>query len=166
MKKVESFLKVPDWYWECGLDIYEVMILCMIASWQRQDKEFFMGKKDIAAKFNCDHKVIFRRFKNLENIGLIKRGDKVGRSFKYKIDQNKLEYLKGISTSEVPIDQPGVPQRYQHSTPEVLYKNPKNSNKTILREEEEKGSSSPQTKKKEVTDVALHQFSRDINLNI
>ncbi len=163
---IETFTQIPDWYWQCGLDIYEVNIIARIASWQRQDKVFYEGKKTIAKIFGCDFKVILRRFEKLENMGIIVRGKKKGRSYCYTINSVKLNQLhKG--TLEVPIDDRKVPQRYHKGSSEVLYNTNNTSNKTSVRAEGalKAPSTQPESalKPNGINSLALEQFINDLN---
>ena len=147
MKKQETFTQIKDWYWECGLDIYEVNIISRIASWQRANKEFYEGKDSISKLFGCDRKTIMRKFDKLEKIGILVKGEKRGRSYLYKINESKLNELY-ISTREVQIDTTLVPDRYTLSTSVVHYNTTQTSNKTSLRvAEEDLASSAPQPKR-------------------
>ena len=93
-KKTETFTQIPDWYWQCGLDIYEVNIIARIASWQRANKKFFESYDFIAKTFNTSYNTIRFRFEKLEKAGILKRNGKKGRSWMWIVDSNKLNSLK------------------------------------------------------------------------
>ena len=166
-KQQETFTQIKDWYWQCGLDIYEVNIISRIASWQRANKEFFESKDSISKLFNCDRKTIIRKFEKLERLGIIIKSGKKGRSYIYKINEMNLHKLYN-STSEVQIDEALVPERYNNCTREVHYNTTQTSNKTSLREEEtlfERSSSKdPKEPKKTVTDKDVEMLALTLDL--
>ena len=142
-QKTEPFTMLKDWYWECGLDLYEVNIIARISSWQREKKVFFESKSSIAKLFKCDRKVIIRRFEHLEEIGVIIKGENKGRAFSYTVNESKLNelYLRGTTstsncTSEVHQVPKCVPQRNNNCTLEVHYNNNKTINNNSFREED------------------------------
>jgi len=144
--KNQTFTQIKDWYWECGLDIYEVNIIARIASWQRNKKQFFESKDHIAKLFGCDRKTIIRKFEKLQNLGILIKGEKHGRTYVYRINEMELHKLY-ICTREVQIDMRSVPERYIYSTSEVHYNTTQTNNKISLGAEEEDKSSSAQPKK-------------------
>lgn len=167
MKKVKgNFIMIPDKYWIMGLDIYETNILARIMSWQRRNEKFFESYESIAAKFNMNRVTVQRKFESLEKQGLIKRGPKVKRAWSWKANELAISELID-KLLRVTNNESNVTESNKLCNSDDHYKNPKNNNKIILREGEEKRSSPPQVEsKKQITDIALHQFSRDINLNI
>jgi len=161
-KKEERFLKIPHWYWDTGLPPIDIILISSIASWQRDKKEFFESKEQMALKFNCSTKTIQRSIKSLVNKGLIKETGKKGRVVKYEIIQSALEKLKHCG--QIVQHSPG----YRTNSPIIVdkkssYKNTKNINKNILRVEEEvKASSSP--KAREIHPTAFHKFAQDLDI--
>ncbi len=161
-KKEEGFLKVPNWYWDTGLPPIDILLLSSIASWQRDKKEFFESKEQMALKFNCSAKTIQRSIKTLVNKGLIKETGKKGRVVKYEIIQAALEKLKHCgqivhNSSRNRTNSPIIQDKKSY------YKNTKNINKNILRVEEEvEASSSP--KSGDIHPIALHKFMNNLDI--
>jgi DNA-binding transcriptional regulator YhcF (GntR family) len=145
-KKTESFTQIPNWYWQCGLDIYEVNIIARIASWQRDNKDFFESYDSIAEMFNTSYNTIRFRFAKLEKDGIIKKNGKRGRSWKWIVSINKLNALKDSVKTCHNNDQ------FCQEMTDILsrddsYNTPKTSNKTSFRERESSGDSlSPEMK--------------------
>ena len=133
--KQESFTKIPNWYWQCGLDIYEVNIIARIASWQRDKKEFYESYDSIACMFNTHYNTIRNRFKKLEKMGIIKSNGKKGRSIKWVVDNNKLNALK-YSNTTCKNNETFLHEVSDILTPDVSYNTNKTSNKTSFRERE------------------------------
>ena len=72
MKKTnERFTMIPNWYWECGLNIVEVNIISRIASWQRDGKEFYESAESISVLFGVSYSTIKRTFNKLVKDGVI-----------------------------------------------------------------------------------------------
>ena len=94
MAKEEGFVKIPNWYYECGLTLVQVNTLAHIASWQRENKVFFQSAEALACKFNISYSQMRRVFKSLLDLGVIERHGKVKRMWKYKVNSNKLNQLK------------------------------------------------------------------------
>jgi transposase len=90
---MSKFTQLPEWYWECGLDIYEVNILARISSWQRDNKSFFESYDSLAKRFNTHYNTIRNKFKKLEKLGLITKNGKAGRSTKWKVNEYELNQL-------------------------------------------------------------------------
>ena len=158
-KITETFTAIPDWYWECGLDIYEVNIISRIASWQRQGKDYFESYDHVACIFKTHYNTIRNRFKRLESQGIIKCVGKAGRSNKWCINVAKLNAMKDSYTTCKNTD------KYLHEmsddlTRDVSYKNPKTSNKTSFREEEASGASSPSDMELKVLKLDFSDFDK------
>ena len=142
-KIASPFIAVSHKLFDCkGLDLYHSTIISWIYSYQRQGQPFFMSKAELAEKFGCDKKTVYRRFDELEEFGIIYKDGKHKRSFKYKVDSFKLDrYLRGTHFEK------RVPERYSSQeigTSEGSYNNNnKTSNKTSFRDEDDILSSSP-----------------------
>jgi len=133
----EPFIQIQQRLYDCNsLDIYHINIISWIASYQRQDQPFFMSKIELARKFVCDKKTVYRRFADLEKHGIVYKDGKYKRSHQYKVSAYHLDrYLSGTHLDSK------VPQSLsssKKSTSEVHYKtnNKTSSNKTSFREEE------------------------------
>ena len=73
----EPFIQIQQRLYDCNsLDIYHINIISWIASYQRQDQPFFMSKIELARKFVCDKKTIYRRFADLEKHGIVYKDGK------------------------------------------------------------------------------------------
>ena len=137
MEKVKgNYVIIPDIYWQLGLDIYQTNILARIMSWQRTDKLFFESYESLGCKFNMHKNTAKNKVESLEELGLIKRGHKVKRCWSWKVNKvavsNMIDYNMTCNNSERKEQ-----EELQLVTPDVIYKNTKNINKNILREEEE-----------------------------
>ena len=143
----EGFIKLKNQVIECeSFDIIQSVIIAKITSWQREGRQFFQSKEELAKEFKVDRKTISRRMKELEDMGVIYREGKVKRSSIYKVNPHKLHlYLSGTNLEL------NVPEGYKSSeicTSSTHYNNNnKNSNKTIFIGEEDVSSSSSPTEK-------------------
>jgi len=88
--KDKGFIQIPNWYFKCGLTLLQVNTLAEIASWQREDKQFFQSMEGLACKYNISYSQMRRCFKDLLELGLIKQDGKVKRMWKYTVDSNRL----------------------------------------------------------------------------
>ena len=158
-KITESFTAIPDWYWECGLDIYEVNIISRIASWQRQNKEYFESYDHVACVFRTHYQTIRNKFIRLESEGIIKCVGKVGRTKKWTINSNKLNAMKH-SYTKCKKDDTFLHEVEDVLTRDVSYKTPKTSNKTSFRAEESLGDSSPRDMELEVQRMDFSDFDK------
>lgn len=153
---MSKFTQIPNWYWECGLDIYEVNIIARIASWQRDKKDFFESYPSLAKKFNTHVNTIKNKFKKLEAAGLIYRNGKAGRSIKWKVSDYEMNQLhKEYKTCTDTVKKTDKSNTCTNSTQTVqeidskstrdrLYNtNHKTSNKTSFRVDESNDDSSP-----------------------
>jgi hypothetical protein len=168
-KKLEdNFTAIPQWYWECGLSLLEVNIISRIASWQRQKKEFFEGY-DSLEKLGWGHyNTIRNHFIKLEKKGLIQKNGKNKRAWKWIV---KLDSLRSLhSNNQCKNNDIYLQPVLEIVTPDVSYKNTKNSNKTIFSEGEEKRSSPSQPEKKpKITNTDMDILVHDLdftNFNI
>lgn len=147
-KKINGdYVIIPDIYWQLGLDIYQTNILARMMSWQRTGKVFFESYESLGCKFNMHKNTAKNKVESLEELGLIKRGHKVKRCWSWKVNETAvsemIDYNMTCNNNERKEQ-----EELQFVTPDVTYKNPKNINKNILREEEEPfvGSSPPTEK--------------------
>ena len=144
MKKTnERFTMIPNWYWECGLNIVEVNIISRIASWQRDGKEFYESAESISVLFGVSYSTVKRSFNNLVKQGIIIKNGKHKRMWKYVINSSKLNNLKKDTGH---LDQ--LNDKYSSPRPNIQftedhYNTTKTSNKTSFREGEDKASSLP-----------------------
>lgn len=145
-----------------GLDVYEQIIISEIQSWNRQNKKFYASIAGLALDYECDRKVIIRRFESLLEKGLITKGEKkYNNQYEYRVnEQNLLLYLKkhkkSSCTSEEQPKLQAVPLKNSSCTSEVQNNNPKNINKNILRGDEDVPSSSfPKPERPSLTDIGL-----------
>ena len=144
MKKTnERFTMIPNWYWECGLNIVEVNIISRIASWQRDGKEFYESAESLSKLFDVSYSTIKRTFNKLVKDGVIIRNGKHKRMWKYVINGTKLNSLKKDVGH---LDQ--LNDKYSSPRPNIQftedhYNTTKTSNKTSFREGEDKASSLP-----------------------
>ena len=148
-----------------GLDIYEMIIISEVQSWNRQDKKFYGSLSTLAKDYGCDRKVIMRRVEHLMELGILYKGKKVyNNQAEYRVNvTNLMLFIKSNAesscTSEEQLNAQAVPLRNSSCTSEVHNNKPKNINKNILREVEDVPSSS--TPKPEGADLA--QFLLDLN---
>jgi DNA-binding transcriptional regulator YhcF (GntR family) len=167
---MSKFTQIPNWYWECGLDIYEVNILARIASWQRDKKDFFESYPSLANRFNLHVNTIKNKFKKLEKLGLITRNGKAGRSIRWKVDEYQLNQLHKEYKRCTNIDQTAdkyktctnIAQKVQeidyNSTPDRLYNtNYKTSNKTSFMVDESLADSPPREEE-------IQAFANDLDI--
>lgn len=161
-KKQESFLKIPHWYFDTGLNIHEITIIAMISSWQRTNKEFFESKTQISKKLGCQARFVTKCIDNLIKLNVLKDTGKKGRVTKFKVNQTALHNLT-INAHRAPISTNSMHGVHNKQAPGAYYKNPKNINKNILRVEEEvEASSSP--KPREIHPTAFHKFTQDLDI--
>ena len=135
MKMKDNFTAIPHWYWECGLSLLEVNILSRISSYQRQKLKFFEGYDHIASLGFAHYNTVRNCFLNLEKQGLIQKNGKVKRAWIWIVKEHKL--LELHSNNQSKNNELDLQPELETLTPAVSYKNPKNINKNILREEEE-----------------------------
>lgn len=157
----DKFTAIPQWYWECGLNLLEVNIISRIASWQRQKKEFFEGYDSLERLGWGHYNTIRNTFIKLEKKGLIQKNGKNKRAWIWVV---KTDSLKALHTNNQSKNKDKYLQpELETLTPDVSYKNPKNSNKTIFRvEEEECNSSSPKVEGPDEVDLELWVNELDI----
>ena len=146
MNKKEGFVKIPNWYFECGLTLVEVNTIAQIASWQRENKQFFQSAESLACRFGISYSQMRRVLKGLVNKGIIKKQGKFKRMWKYKVDEVVLNKCKLAQTCPPPIEDTAHSEqkdvRNYPSRTEILstmnnYKTNKTSlYKTSLREED------------------------------
>lgn len=139
-KNQETFTKIPDWYWQCGLSLLEVNIIARIASWQRDNKEFYEGYDKLAALGWGHYNTIRNTFLKLEKDGIIKKNGKVKRAWKWKIVEYKLQSLKD-SNNRCKNNERYLQPELEILTPDVSYNTNKTSNKTSFIERESKEDS-------------------------
>ena len=167
----DKFTAIPQWYWECGLNLLEVNIISRISSWQRQKKEFFEGYDSLERLGWGHYNTIRNNFIKLEKKGLIQKNGKNKRAWKWivKIDSLKALHSNNQCKNEDTNNQCKNNDIYlqpvlETLTPDVSYKNTKNSNKTIFSEEEEKRSSPSQPEKKpEISDIEISMLELDLD---
>jgi hypothetical protein len=155
-----NFTAIPDWYWECNLDLIEVIIIARIASWQRAKKEFFESYESLAPKFNCHYNTVRNKFLKLEKEGIIYKTGKNKRAWKWKVNEVNLNARKDTN-KECKNNERNLQPELVLLTPDVNYNTPKTSNKTSFRAEEANGASSPNPKKP--TDQDILDFVESIN---
>lgn len=156
MKKTkdEAFVKIPHWYYECGLDLIEVNLIARVASWQRTGKNFYESKSYIGKIFGCSTKTISRTFKGLVDKGILTEEVRKGTTTKYRVNVNKLNELNRLDSES------SVGTKLETVSPDPLDresqdKNTKNINKNILRVDEEKCSSSPSQEELELLALTI-----------
>ena len=164
-KNKSGFIQLRNDIVECpAFDIIQAVIICKIASWQREKRKFFQSKQEIAKEFKVDWKTINRRMNELEDMGVIVRRGKVKRSTVYEVNALKLEtYLSGMNQSG------NIPERNESSrkhTREVDYNtNNKTSNKTSFIEEGTSGVPSSKDKKARISEDAINALAKDIDID-
>ena len=158
----EPFTGIPEWYWQCGLNLLEVNIIARISSWQRQKKDFFESYDLLSQKFNQHYNTIRNTFIRLEKKGVIKKNGKHRRTWKWVVDEYKLNALKHSNT-RCQNNDTLLHQESELLTPDVSYKNTKTSNKTSFREEETLLESSSSKPKKTLTNIELEIFAQNLD---
>ena len=160
----KGFIAVDQRLFESDLDIYHINIISWILSYQVQDQPFFMSKTMLAEKFGCERKTIVRRMDYLESYGILVRGEKYKRMYKYQVNTHRLDmYLTGTHLER------NVPDRYTSSkicTSEVHYNNSNNktsSNKTSFGDEDDFRSSSSKPKKT-ISENDLAKFLNELDI--
>ena len=93
-QKDKGFVQIPNWYFECDLTLIEVNTLAQIASYQREDKEFFQSAETLASRFSVSYSHMRKVLDDLVSKGIIKKNGKVKRMWKYKINPNVLDKLR------------------------------------------------------------------------
>lgn len=176
----ETFTAIPDWYWQCGLNLIEVNIIARIASWQRAEKEFYEGYDTISEKFNVHYNTVRKAFIKLEKMEVIKKNGKHRRAWKWVLNPTKLNALKKQesnrkedsntesqkehSNTGCKKDQTFLHQESEFLTPDVSYKNTQTSNKTSLREEGDDLPSPSSKPKKTITDLQVLNLASQIDI--
>jgi DNA-binding HxlR family transcriptional regulator len=144
-----NWTAVPDLLLGIGFDIYEIIIISSVQSWTRQDMKFYESVTKLSNEYGCDRKTLGRRFKKLEDLGILKKGKKKGHGqYEYSVNEllliNIIKERKATCTLEVQPDEKAVPQGYNTCTSDDQNKNTKTSSKTSFRVEENTlGVSSP-----------------------
>ena len=92
--KTEGFVQIPNWYFECGLTLIEVNTLAQIASYQREERDFFQSAETLASRFGVSYSHMRKVLDDLVKKRIIKKDGKVKRMWKYKIDANVLSELQ------------------------------------------------------------------------
>ena len=170
-----TFTALPHVLKDSGFDIYEIIIISEIQSWNRQDKKFYVSKKTIAEDYKCDRKTIIRRFDKLVNLGVLYKGKRVHKGqYQYLLNVDRLMFLikeykdtkDSCCTSKVQQTQSDVPQGNTSCTSGVHNNNTKNISKNILRVEEETSgvSSSPGQSKLEITLDDINELIKTIDI--
>ena len=142
-KNNERFTMIPNWYWECGLNIVEVNLISRIASWQRDGKEFYESAESLSKLFGVSYSTVKRTFNKLVKDKVIIRNGKHKRMWKYVINGSKLNSLKKDVGQTDQLNDICSSPRPNISTTEDHYNTTKTSNKTSFREGEDKASSLP-----------------------
>lgn len=137
MTQNKGFLKIPNWYWECGLTLVEVNTIAQIASWQRENKQFFQSAESLACKFGISYSQMRKVLGNLVDKGIIKKNGKFKRMWKYKVDEMALNKLWMASQCTMPEEDTTTTEqkdpRYYSQEVEILSPESNyNTNKTSL----------------------------------
>lgn len=88
--KTEGFVQIPNWYFECGLTLIEVNTLAQIASYQREERDFFQSAETLASRFGVSYSHMRKVLDDLVKKRIIKKDGKVKRMWKYKINAQAL----------------------------------------------------------------------------
>ena len=143
MRKVaKGFIAIDQRLYDSDLDIYHINILSWILSYQVQDQPFFMSKIVMAEKFGCNRKTIERRFNDLQSLGIIMKGEKYKRMYKYKVNLHRLDMYLRVPYPERSGTQSTISSKKRYT--EYHYKNSTNktsSNKTSFGVDDLKSSS-------------------------
>lgn len=136
-----TFTAIPDVLLSVGFDIYEIVIISSIQSWNRQDKKFYESQARIASEYGCSRATINRRFKGLLDLGILIKGNRRGTGqFEYTVDTNNLMKIIKQRKSQCNLElQPAekvVTESYNQCNSELQDKTPKTSTKTSFRERE------------------------------
>ena len=137
MNKQNGFTQIPNWYWECGLTLVEVNTIAQIASWQRDNKQFFQSAESLACKFGVSYSQIRRVLASLVDRGIIKKDGKFKRMWKYKVDEVALNKCKLAQACPPPIEdtthsEHKEARNYSPRTEILFTTNSYNTNKTSL----------------------------------
>ena len=157
-QKIEGgFTAIPNWYWECGLSLLEVNIIARIASWQRDNKEFYESAQTLSKLFGVSYSTMKRTFNSLVTSGFVRRNGKHKRMWKYVVNEYKLntvhhEQLSSGNSSPRTI----IQSTMNH------YNTTKTSNKTSFREEDDFLESSPSQDKTGPTNLDIKNFAKEI----
>lgn len=176
----ETFTAIPDWYWQCGLNLIEVNIIARIASWQRAEKEFYEGYDTISEKFNVHYNTVRKAFIKLEKMEVIKKNGKHRRAWKWVLNPTKLNALKKQESKRKEDSNTECQKEHSNTgcqkdatflhqvseilTPDVSYKNTKTSYKTSFREEDNVPSSSSSKPKKTISDLEVLNLAKQIDI--
>lgn len=163
-KNTKGFIQLRNDIVECpAFDIIQAVIICKIASWQREDKKFFQSKQEIAKEFQVNRRTIQRRMQELEDKGIIYRDGKVKRSIVYKVDVYKLDMCLRVTHPTQYVTESHTSSKI--CTRESHYNtNNKTSNKTSFKEEDVLASSS-KGKKTHISQNDIEDLANDIELD-
>ena len=168
-KKDKGFIQIPNWYFKCGLTLVQVNTLAEIASWQREDKEFFQSMEALACKYNISYSQMRRVFKSLIELGVVKQTGKMKRMWKYTIDSNRLNQFYIDNTCNL-IDKDSVHHEHNNDrlcsprTQIVSTMDNYNTNKTSLNKTSFKGNESILDRSSPTPDQVLH-WAKQLNLD-
>lgn len=156
-----TWTAVPDQLKGIGFDIYEIMIISEVLSWTRQDKQFFESNGRLANEYGCSRMTISRKFKGLIELGILKKGKRVGKGMiSYTVDEYKiLSIIKERRvTCNVELQQEpfAVTQSYNCCNTELHNNTTKTSSKTSFRVDDDvTSSSSPKPEGPSSLDIEL-----------
>ena len=114
-KKDKGFVQIPNWYFECGLTLIEVNTLAQIASYQREDKQYFRSAESLACMFGVSYSHMRKVLSDLVDMGILKKKGKMKRMWKYQIDATRLEKYR-IAAKCKPLQEDSAHQKHNKST--------------------------------------------------
>ncbi|MCP4252165.1 MAG: hypothetical protein GY775_01935, partial [Candidatus Scalindua sp.] len=165
----KGFIAIDQRLYDSDLDIYHINIISWILSYQEQEQPFFMSKAALADKFKCAKRTIYRRFEYLESYGILVRGEKYKKMYKYQVNIHRLNrYLSGTYLEKQVPESHSSSKTGASESPYNTSTNKTSSNKTSFRDEDDfKSSSSSKPKAKPKVDVnspEFHKFLNDLDI--
>ncbi len=168
-KRNQGFVQIPNWYFECGLTLIQVNTLAQIASYQREDKQYFRSAESLACMFGVSYSHMRKVLSDLVDMGILKKKGKMKRMWKYQIDATRLEKYRLEAQCKPPQEDSAhqkhkddrlCSQEAQLVPPGSNY----NTNKTSLYKTSFKGNESL-LERSSPTQEEVASFAADINLD-
>lgn len=165
----KGFIQIPNWYFECGLTLIQVNTLAQIASYQRQDKQYFRSAESLACMFGVSYSHMRKVLSDLVDMGIIKKKGKVKRMWKYQIDVNRLEQYRVKAQCKPPQEDSATTkhkdERYCSQEAQIVPPGSNyNTNKTSLNKTSFKGNESILDRSSPTTDEVLF-WAKQLNLD-
>ena len=168
-KRNQGFVQIPNWYFECGLTLIQVNTLAQIASYQREDKQYFRSAESLACMFGVSYSHMRKVLSDLVDMGILQKKGKMKRMWKYQIDATRLEKYRLEAKCKPPQEDSAhqkhkddrlCSQEAQLVPPGSNY----NTNKTSLYKTSFKGNESL-LERSSPTQEEIAELAADINLD-